>query len=88
MTTDETFHASRSPNISFTALDAFLAAAEPEEAPPENLRPIKNKPKTRKEKADPEDAKKKKTTSRAAESLKKVDTKGMNKLSTFFKKKE
>jgi hypothetical protein len=75
----------RGPHIpSFTALEAFLAAAEPKEAPPEDSRPIK----PRKQKKDPEDAKKKKTASRAAEALKKADTKGMNKLSTFFKKKE
>jgi len=71
---------------SFTALDAFLAAAAPPEAPPEEVRPIKGR-KAKKEE-QPEDGKKKKITSRAAEALKKADTKGMNKLSTFFKKKE
>lgn len=76
--------ASWSSDLSFTALDAFLAAAEPEAGPLEESRPIKS----RKEKKDPEGGKKKKAASRAAEALKKVDTKGMNKLSTFFKKKE
>ena len=71
---------------SFTALDAFLAATPPE-APSEEVRPIKGR-KAKKKEEQPEDGKKKKTASRAAEALKKADTTGMNKLSTFFKKKE
>lgn len=80
------------PYHSFTPLEQHLAAIEPPDAPPEGFtKPSKSKkPAADKAKKEATGEGKKKSaagSSRAAESLKKADTKGMSKLSTFFKKK-
>lgn len=78
-------------DISFTLLEEHLAAIEPPDAPPEGFTTNSKKSNADKAQSKKEAAsgKKKNGTgpSRAAELLKKADTKGMSKLSTFFKKK-
>ncbi|KAF8320668.1 hypothetical protein DL93DRAFT_2224399 [Clavulina sp. PMI_390] len=71
----------------FTPLDKHIAAAEPMDTPMEPSTTASKK--SNKPKKEPAAAKKNNATgpSRAAEALRKVDTKGMNKLSSFFKKK-
>lgn len=87
-----TFCSQSMPYHSFTPLEQHLAAIDPPDAPPEGFTNLSKSKKSAADKAKKEttaEGKKKNAAgpSRAAESLRKADTKGMSKLSTFFKKK-
>lgn len=79
---------------SFTPLETYLAALEPStdaqtQSQTQSDLPDKKKKAPAQTKEELKNAKKAagKASSRGVEQLKKVDTKGMNKLSAFFKKK-